>query len=77
MKNDIVLLEHLKVLQQKLSSTEVPNRKKIITESLQITDISNQSNFKFRKMKNNKYFILAILNVFLLIIGLFLHSGIR
>ena len=57
MKNDIVLLEHLKVLQQKLSSTKVPNRKKIITESLQITDISNQSNFKFRKMKNNKYFI--------------------
>ena len=57
MKNDIVLLEHLKVLQQKLSSTKVPNRKKIIKESLQITDISNQSNFKFRKMKNNKYFI--------------------
>ena len=57
MKKDIVLLEHLKVLQQKLSSTKVPNRKKIITESLQITDISNQSNFKFRKMKNNKYFI--------------------
>ena len=57
MKNDIILLEHLKVLQQKLSSTKVPNRKKIIKESLQITDISNQSNFKFRKMKNNKYFI--------------------
>jgi len=57
MKNDIVLLEHLKVLQQKLSSTKVPNRKKIITESLQITDISNQSNFKGKQMKNNKYFI--------------------
>jgi hypothetical protein len=35
----------------------VPNRKKIITESLQITDISNQSNFKGKQMKNNKYFI--------------------
>jgi len=57
MKNDIVLLEHLKVLQQKLSSTKVPNRKKIIKESLEIIDISSQSNFKFRKMKNNKYFI--------------------
>jgi hypothetical protein len=57
MKNDIVLLEHLKVLQQKLSSTKVPNRKKIITESLQITDISSQSNFKGGQIKNNKYFI--------------------
>ena len=57
MKNDIILLEHLKVLQQKLSSTKVPNRKKIIKESLEIIDISSQSNFKFRQMKNNKYFI--------------------
>jgi hypothetical protein len=57
MKNDIVLLEHLKVLQQKLSSTKVPNRKKIIKESLEIIDISSQSNFKFSQMKNNKYFI--------------------
>jgi hypothetical protein len=35
----------------------VPNRKKIITESLQITDISSQSNFKGGQIKNNKYFI--------------------
>ena len=57
MKNDIVLLEHLKVLQQKLSSTKVPNRKKIIKESLEIIDISSQSNFKGGQIKNNKYFI--------------------
>jgi hypothetical protein len=57
MKNDIILLEHLKVLQQKLSSTKVPNRKKIIKESLEIIDISGQSTFKGRQMKNNKYFI--------------------
>ena len=57
MKNDIILLEHLKVLQQKLSSTEVPNKKKVIKESLEIIDISGQSNFKGRQMKNNKYFI--------------------
>ena len=35
----------------------MPNRKKIIKESLEIIDISSQSNFKFRQMKNNKYFI--------------------
>jgi N-acetyl-anhydromuramyl-L-alanine amidase AmpD len=57
MKNDIVLLEHLKVLQQKLSSTEVPNRKKIITESLQITDISGESKFKGKQF-SPKYFVL-------------------
>ena len=57
MKNDIILLEHLKVLQQKLSTTKVPNRKKVIKESLEIIDISGQSTFKGRQMKNNKYFI--------------------
>lgn len=57
MKNDIILLEHLKVLQQKLSSTEVPNRKKIITESLQITDISGESKFKGKQF-SPKYFVL-------------------
>jgi hypothetical protein len=44
-------------LQQKLSSTKVPNRKKIIKESLEIIDISSQSNFKGGQIKNNKYFI--------------------
>ena len=57
MKNDIVLLEHLKVLQQKLSSAEVPNRKKVIKESLEIIDISSQSNFKGSQMTNKKYFV--------------------
>jgi murein DD-endopeptidase MepM/ murein hydrolase activator NlpD len=33
MKNDFILLEHLKVLQQKLSSTDVPNRSKSINET--------------------------------------------
>ena len=57
MKNDIVLLEHLKFLQQKLSSTKVPNRKKIIKESLQITDISGESNFKGKQF-SPKYFLI-------------------
>jgi hypothetical protein len=57
MKNDIVLLEHLKVLQQKLSSAEVPNRKKVIKESLEIIDISSQSKFKGKQF-NPEYFIL-------------------
>ena len=57
MKKDIVLLEHLKVLQQKLSSTKVPNRKKIIKESLQITDISGESNFKGKQF-SPKYFLI-------------------
>jgi hypothetical protein len=57
MKNDIVLLEHLKVLQQKLSSAEVPNRKKVIKESLEITDISGESKFKGKQF-SPKYFVL-------------------
>jgi hypothetical protein len=61
MKNDIVLLEHLKVLQQKLSSTKVPNRKKILKESsFSVNDISGSSTMKGKgtPLKNDKYFIL-------------------
>ena len=59
MKNDITLLEHLKVLQQKLSSTKVPNRK-LVKESLSVDDISGSStmNGKGTPLKNDKYFIL-------------------
>lgn len=61
MKNDIVLLEHLKVLQQKLSSTKVPNRSKILKESsFSVNDISGSSTMKGKgtPLKNDKYFIL-------------------
>ena len=61
MKNDIVLLEHLKVLQQKLSTTEVPNRSKVINESsFSVNDISGSSTMKGKgtPLKNDKYFIL-------------------
>ena len=61
MKNDIILLEHLKVLQQKLSSTEVPNRSKILKESsFSVNDISGSSTMKGKgtALKNDKYFIL-------------------
>ena len=61
MKNDITLLEHLKVLQQKLSSTKVPNRDKVINESsLTINDISASSKMKGKgkPLKSDKYFIL-------------------
>mgnify|MGYP001194368930 CR=1 FL=1 len=58
MKNDIVLLDHLKVLQQKLLSTDVPNRPKYLNESsLQITDISGESNFKGKQF-SPKYFLI-------------------
>jgi hypothetical protein len=59
MKNDIILLEHLKVLQQKLSSTEVPNRK-VVKESLSAEDISGSSTMKSKgsPLKNDKYFII-------------------
>jgi N-acetyl-anhydromuramyl-L-alanine amidase AmpD len=58
MKNDFILLEHLKVLQQKLSSTEVPNRPKYLNESsLQITNISGESKFKGKQF-SPKYFVL-------------------
>jgi len=58
MKNDFILLEHLKVLQQKLSSTEVPNRPKYLNESsLQITDISGESKFKGKQF-SPKYFLI-------------------
>ena len=57
MKNDIILLEHLKVLQQKLSTTKVPNRKKVIKESLEIIDISGESKFKGKQF-TPKYFII-------------------
>jgi hypothetical protein len=59
MKNDIILLEHLKVLQQKLSSTKVPNRK-LVKESLSISDISGSStmNGKGNPLKDDKYFII-------------------
>ena len=56
MKNDFILLEHLKVLQQKLSSTDVPNRPKYLNESsLQITNISGESKFKGKQF-SPKYF---------------------
>lgn len=61
MKNDILLLEHLKVLQKKLSSTEVPNRSKILKESsFSVNDISGSSTMKGKgtPLKNDKYFIL-------------------
>ena len=61
MKNDIVLLEHLKVLQQKLSTTEVPNRSKVINESsFSVNDISGSSTMKGKgtPLKNDKYFII-------------------
>jgi hypothetical protein len=58
MKNDIILLDHLKVLQQKLLSTDVPNRPKYLNESsLQITDISGESNFKGKQF-SPKYFLI-------------------
>ena len=58
MKNNFILLEHLKVLQQKLSSTEVPNRPKYLNESsLQITNISGESKFKGKQF-SPKYFVL-------------------
>jgi hypothetical protein len=59
MKNDIILLEHLKVLQQKLSTTEVPNRK-LVKESLSANDISGSATMKRKgtELKNNKYFVL-------------------
>lgn len=59
MKNDIILLEHLKVLQQKLSSTEVPNRK-VVNESLSVEDISGSATMRSKgtPLKNDKYFIL-------------------
>jgi hypothetical protein len=59
MKNDILLLEHLKVLQKKLSSTEVPNRK-VVKESLSAEDISGSATMKSKgsPLKNDKYFIL-------------------
>jgi hypothetical protein len=59
MKNDIILLEHLKVLQQKLSSTEVPNRR-VVNESLSVEDISGSATMKSKgsPLKNDKYFIL-------------------
>jgi hypothetical protein len=59
MKNDIILLEHLKVLQQKLSTTEVPNRK-VVKESLSAEDISGSATMKSKgsPLKNDKYFIL-------------------
>ena len=58
MKNDFILLERLQVLQQKLLSTKVPNRKKIIKEeSLKIIDISGESNFKSKPF-SPKYFLL-------------------
>jgi hypothetical protein len=61
MKNDIILLEHLKVLQQKLSTTEVPNRSKILKESsFSVNDISGSSTMKGKgtPLKSDKYFIL-------------------
>jgi hypothetical protein len=60
MKNDIILLEHLKVLQQKLSSTEVPNRKIVNESSLVINDISSSSKMKGKgkPLTSDKYFIL-------------------
>jgi hypothetical protein len=58
MKNDFILLEHLKVLQQKLSSTDVPNRPKYLNESsLQITNISGESKFKGKQF-SPKYFLI-------------------
>lgn len=58
MKNDFILLEHLKVLQQKLSSTKIPNRPKYLNESsLQITDISGESKFKGKQF-SPKYFLI-------------------
>jgi N-acetyl-anhydromuramyl-L-alanine amidase AmpD len=58
MKNDFILLEHLKVLQQKLLSTDVPNRPKYLNESsLQITNISGESKFKGKQF-SPKYFVL-------------------
>jgi hypothetical protein len=59
MKNDIILLEHLKVLQQKLSSTEVPNRK-VVKESLSAEDISGSATMRRKgtPLNNDKYFIL-------------------
>lgn len=59
MKNDIILLEYLKVLQQKLSSTEVPNRK-VVNESLNVDDISGSATMRSKgtPLKNDKYFIL-------------------
>ena len=58
MKNNFILLEHLKVLQQKLSSTEVPNRPKYLNESsLQITNISGESKFKGKQF-SPKYFLI-------------------
>ena len=58
MKNDFILLEHLKVLQQKLLSTDVPNRPKYLNESsLQITNISGESNFKGKQF-SPKYFLI-------------------
>jgi hypothetical protein len=61
MKNDIILLEHLKVLQQKLSTTKVPNRSEILKESsFSVNDISGSSTMKGKgtALKNDKYFIL-------------------
>lgn len=61
MKKDILLLEHLRVLQQKLSSTKVPNKGKVINESsLSINDISGSSTMKGKgtPLKNDKYFII-------------------
>ena len=58
MKNDFILLEHLKVLQQKLLSTDVPNRPKYLNESsLQIKNISGESKFKGKQF-SPKYFVL-------------------
>jgi len=58
MKNDFILLEHLKVLQQKLLSTDVPNRPKYLNESsLQITNISGESKFKGKQF-SPKYFLI-------------------
>jgi hypothetical protein len=61
MKNDFILLEHLKVLQQKLSTTKVPNRSEILKESsFSVNDISGSSTMKGKgtPLKNDKYFIL-------------------
>jgi len=58
MKNDFILLEHVKVLQQKLLSTDVPNRPKYLNESsLQIKNISGESKFKGKQF-SPKYFVL-------------------
>ena len=47
----------------------------LIGEFLTIEQVPQGVASSITSIKNNKYFILAILNVFLLIIGLFLHSA--